>query len=63
MAEELQHFGFCLIEDIAETTTEELSAVPGIGDRRAKRLIKAARARLIDPNFDPHGAEVGEDEE
>jgi transcription termination/antitermination protein NusA len=63
MAEELQHFGFCLIEDIAETTMEALSAVPGIGDRRAKQLIKAARAQLTDPNFDPHDAEVGEDEE
>lgn len=43
LSRELEMAGFENVHDIAESTVEQLTAVPGIGAVRAKRLIKSAK--------------------
>jgi N utilization substance protein A len=47
MADQLEEAGFFSIEEIASSSVEELSEVPGVGDKTARRLLAAARAHLV----------------
>ena len=48
MAEILQKAGFSSVEQLAAATTEHLSAVQGIGDKTAEKIIEGAKKYLAD---------------
>jgi N utilization substance protein A len=73
MAEQLYQHGFSFIEDIASSSIEELSSIPGIGPKTAKKMLKTAQEHIDswedetiyaeNQDLDPQISEVVEDEE
>ena len=48
LAEVLQKAGFTTVEQLASATTEHLSAVQGIGDKTAEKIIDGAKKFVAD---------------
>jgi transcription termination factor NusA len=63
MAQHLYDHGFPSIEEIASGTIEELTSVPGIGQKTAIKLLEKAQAYVVSRDDAMEPSEVVEDDE